>query len=447
MFKDIYINKGYKEYALELLKNVISYPSVLDEYKENSDAPFGIANKEVLNYILNVGKKDGFDTLNSDNYAGHIGFGSGEVFALLAHLDVVPVTKSEWISDPFVLTKRDSKFYARGVMDDKGPLIATYIAMKMLKDEGFKPKKMVRLIMGCDEESGSRCLEHYYKKVGMPRIGFSPDAEFPLINGEKGMCSYDLLVSDNVISKFNSGQRYNMVPSYAEMEINLDLSKEFIKYLNDNNLDGKYENGIYKVYGLAAHAMCPEKGINAAYLLFDFLNKYSDSKLAKFVNEYYLFDTRGNKIGYNDFDNEMKDLTSNFAVVKIDNYQGKIGINCRVPKDEDFALIEKCVSAATSKYGFSFKMLNTSNRHFVPANNLLVETLMNVYKEVSTDKDAKPFSIGGGTYARELECGVAFGPLFPGREDVCHIANEYMYEEDFDKLVEIYYKSIKELTK
>ena len=72
---------------------------------------------------------------------------------------------------------------------------------------------------------------------------------------------------------------------------------------------------------------------------------------------------------------------------------------------------------------------------------------MNVYKEVSGDVDAKPFSIGGGTYARDIEEGVAFGPLFPGREDVCHIANEYMYIEDFDKLVEIYYKSIKELTK
>ncbi|MBQ9448559.1 MAG: dipeptidase PepV [Acholeplasmatales bacterium] len=446
MFKDKYL-EDYKEYALELLKNVISYPSVLDEYKENSDAPFGKANKEALNYILSVGEKDGFEILNSDNYAGHIGFGSGEVFALLAHLDVVPVTKSEWVSDPFTLAKRDGKFYARGVMDDKGPLIATYIAMKMLKDEGFKPSKNVRLIMGCDEESGSRCLDHYYKHIGKPKIGFSPDAEFPLINGEKGMCSYDVMVSDNLIKRFTSGERYNMVPSYAEMELDKDYSKEFNKYLFDNKLTGKYEDGIYKVYGLAAHAMCPEKGINAAWLLFEFLNQYTDSKLAKFVSKYYVDDTKGKKLGYNDYDEEMKDLTSNFAVVRIEDHKGKFGVNCRVPKDEDFNLINECVAKATAEFGYTHKMLYTSERHFVPSNNPLVETLMNIYKEVSGDKYAKPFSIGGGTYARELECGVAFGPLFPGREDVCHIANEYMYEEDFDKLVEIYYKSIKELTK
>ena len=447
MFNDVYVKKGYKDYAFKLLEKVISYPSVLDEYKENSDAPFGIANKEVLNFVLNSAKEDGFIVKNVDNYAGHIEFGKGEAFALLAHLDVVPVTKSEWVSDPFTLSIRGDKMYGRGVMDDKGPLIATYIAMKMLKDEGFVPNKKVRLIMGCDEESGSRCLQHYYSLEEKPRVGFSPDAEFPLINGEKGMISYDILVNDSIIKRFDAGERYNMVPSYAEMELECDLKDVFLNYLKENNYEGKYENGVYKAYGLAAHAMCPEKGLNAAYILFDFLNKHTDSKLAKFVDKYFLFDTEGKKIGYDDFDPEMKYLTSNFAVVKFNNHEGKIGVNCRVPKNEDFKLIEDKLQIAIKEFGYNFEILSTSERHFVPATSKLVTTLMNVYKEVSGDKDAMPFSIGGGTYARELDEGVAFGPLFPGREDVCHIANEYMYLEDFDKLVEIYYKSIKELTK
>ena len=41
--------------------------------------------------------------------------------------------------------------------------------------------------MGCDEESGSRCLRHYFKTQELPGLGFSPDAEFPLIHGEKGI--------------------------------------------------------------------------------------------------------------------------------------------------------------------------------------------------------------------------------------------------------------------
>lgn len=56
-------------------------------------------------------------------------------------MDVVPVSEEEWESNPFVLSIRDHKLYGRGVADDKGPLVATYMAMKLLKDAGFEPKR------------------------------------------------------------------------------------------------------------------------------------------------------------------------------------------------------------------------------------------------------------------------------------------------------------------
>ena len=442
------LNENYKNLALKLLKDVISYPTVLDEYKENSDAPFGIPNKECLNYVLNMAKNDGFKTFNAKNYAGHIEYGTkDEILGILAHLDVVPVNKAEWVSDPFKLDIRDNKMFARGVMDDKGPFIASYIALKMLKDEGFIPNKKIRLIFGCDEESGSRCLEKYFELEKEPDLAFSPDAEFPCINGEKAMLSYDVLVSDNVIKTFKAGQRYNIVPSYAEMELNIDLKNEFNEYIKKNNYDGGIDNNKYFVKGIAAHAMCPEKGLNAAYILFDFLKKNSNSKLAEFVDKYYLFDTLGKKAGYDDFDPEMKELTSNFAVVDIDNYKGKIGVNCRCPKDIDIELVGKSVTKISKEYGYNYKMLNSSNRHYIDPNSFLVKTLMDSYKKFTNDIDAKPFSIGGGTYARECKYAVAFGPLFKGREDVCHIANEYMLLDDFYKLIEIYYDAIYNLAK
>ena len=143
------MKKNYKDEALKMLEDVISFPSVLDEYIENSEAPFGKANKDCLDYVITKATKDGFKTFNADNYAGHLEFGDGkETLGLLAHLDVVPVNKSEWVSDPFKLTIREGKMFARGVMDDKGPFVASYYAMKMLKDEGFKPSRKIRLIFG-----------------------------------------------------------------------------------------------------------------------------------------------------------------------------------------------------------------------------------------------------------------------------------------------------------
>lgn len=439
-----------KEYAIKLLSDLIAFESVLDEYNPNSEAPFGLENKKCLEYLLNAAKKDGFIVKNVDNYAGHIEYGAGEeALGILAHLDVVPVKKDEWYSYPFKLDIRDGKMYARGAIDDKGPLVASYIALKMLKDNGFKPNKRIRLIVGCDEESGSRCLEHYFKYEEKPSIGFSPDAEFPVIYGEKGMMSYDIIgeLNDDVILEFSCGERYNIVPSIAKMKLAKDLSKEYKEYLALNNYNGEIIDDYYIAYGKAAHAMCPQNGVNAAYILFDFLNKYTSSRIAKFMDKYFLFDVNGKKLGYYIYDEDMKHLTSNFAIVDIKDNKLRMGINCRIPVDSQAQVIKDCVSNATKKYNLSYEVINESKRHFVDPNSNLVKTLMKCYQEVTGDYETKPFTIGGGTYARELNTAVAFGPVFVGREDVCHIANEYMFEDDFYNSIEVYYKSIYELTK
>ena len=447
-FKELYFNK-YRDEALDLLKKLVSYKSVLDEYKEGDEMPFGKGAYDCLNFILNYAKKDGFKIYNSSNYAGHIEFGDNNTtLGILAHLDVVPVDGQVWESDPFTLSIRDNKMYGRGVADDKGPVVASYIVLKMLKDLGFKPNKKIRLILGCDEESGSRCIAHYFKEMEVPDMSFSPDADFPGIFGEKGNMSYDILFdSDNVITSFDSGSRYNIVPANAYATLNIDLKDEFIKYLKDMNLDGEIKDNKYYVYGKSAHAMCPSKGINAATKLMDFIAKYSDSKLAKFVNKYFSDDTKGKKIGYNDYDPLMLDLTSNFALVKFDSKNGKIGVNCRLPKDSDIDLIKEKVSKITKEYGYQFNVLHSVGIHYVDPNSFLMSTLYNSYKKITNDTINKPQTIGGGTYAHELKDAVAFGPLFPGREDVCHIANEYMYIEDFDKMCEIYFDALYELTK
>ena len=184
--------EDYLDLGYDTLSKLIECPSVLDEYRENSDIPFGKGCKKALDTLLSIGNKMGFETKNIDNYAGYLEYGKGdELLGILAHLDVVPVVKDEWVTDPFQLIFYGDKMYGRGTTDDKGPLVSSLIAIKMLKDEGFKPNKRIRLIAGCDEESGSRCLERYLEKEGEPTMAFSPDASFPLIYGEKAILSYD----------------------------------------------------------------------------------------------------------------------------------------------------------------------------------------------------------------------------------------------------------------
>lgn len=373
----------YKEEAIRLLQKLISYKSVLDNYDPNSDAPFGEENKKVLEYLLTKAQKDGFITKNIDNYAGHIEFGTGqEILGILAHLDVVPVEEKDWQSDPFTLTLRNGKMYARGAIDDKGPLVAAYIALKILRDSGFKPNKKIRIIVGCDEESGSRCLEHYLEHEQRPSLAFSPDADFPLIYGEKGMLSYDIYgnVKEDIISYFSCGNRYNVVPACAKMKLKVDLKKEFNIFLKEHKYQGEIKEDTYIAYGVASHAMCPEKGVNAGSILFEFLKKYSNSKVACFMAEYFTLDTYGKKLGYACYDEDMKHLTSNLAIIEIKQGKLRVGVNCRVPIDCQFEVIEECVSNAVNKYGYTYKIISKSNRHYVDPKSSLVKNLMEAYQ-------------------------------------------------------------------
>lgn len=436
----------------ETLTKLVAFPSVLDEYKEGSDAPFGKANKDALNFMLNLGKKDGFKAYNCDNYAGHLQYGDGkETLGLLAHLDVVPVVGQKWDNDPFTVVEKDGKLIGRGVNDDKGPLLASYYAMKLLKNQGFKPSKNVKLIMGCDEETGSRCLEHYFKKNPMPEFGFSPDACFPCINGEKALAHIDVVgktENDCVIVSFYSGERYNIVPEEAHMVLNKNFSKEYAKFLKEHNYKGEFKDDTYYAYGTAAHAMTPEKGFNASFILFEFLNEVAPCAISKFMTKYTTFDPFGEKLGINKEYPEMGKLTENVGVVRIDERHIKVGFDLRVPADEMEALIRQKFFDATNEFeGLTFDMPAMTPVHYVPSDSFLVKALVKSYQEATGDYEHQAYCIGGGTYAKFMNKAVAFGPQFVGREDVDHQANEYIYESDYKKIIAIYAKSIYDLTK
>lgn len=434
------------------LKELVAFPSVLDEYREGADAPFGEANKQALHYMLNLGKKDGFKTLNSDNYAGHIQFGDAkETLGLLAHLDVVPVTGQKWDNDPFTVIEKDGKLIGRGVNDDKGPLLASYFAMKLLKDKGFKPNKNIKLIMGCDEESGSRCLEHYFKYNPMPEMGFSPDANFPCINGEKAHANIDVVGKTDdkcPIVTFYSGERYNIVPEEAHMTLNKNLSKQYKAFLLEKGYRGEYKKGTYYAYGTASHAMSPEKGFNASFVLFEFLNEYSPCNISDFMMKYVTYDPFGKKLGIDREYPEMGNLTMNVGVVRIDERHVKVGFDLRVPADEMESLIRQNFFDALKDYpDLTFDMPAMTPVHYVPSDSFLVQALVKSYQEATGDYEHKAFCIGGGTYAKFMDKAVAFGPGFVGGEDVDHQANEYIYESDYKKIIAIYAKSIYDLTK
>ncbi len=437
--KDAYLND---------LFNLLRINSVLVEQPEVKDAPFGKGCVEALNYVLNLGKKMGFKTLNVDNVSGHIEFGEGkEILGILCHLDVVP-TGDGWTNDPFDPTIRDGKIYARGVNDDKGAGMACLYALKILKDSGYVPNKRIRLIFGTDEETASRGVKHYLEVCETPNIGFSPDAEFPIIYGEKGIMSIDIIskqISKDII-EIKSGDRYNIVPEQAYAKLNKDLSKEYDTYLKENDFKGEVNNGVLKSQGLRAHAMEPRNGKNALLRLFNFLNGKVDNKLISFTSK-YLNDSLFKDINLNYTHEEMGDLTVNVAVADINSNGGKIGMNLRYPIGWDKEYFLSTLKSKAKEYDLEIDVISDSNPHYVSPKGELIEKLHEAYVEVTHDDKTPLMTIGGGTYARMFENAVAFGPAFPGREEVAHNTDEYMSIEDLLMGMEIYIKAIEKLGK
>ena len=455
-----------KDLLMTDLFDLLSINSIKDVEHKTDDMPLGPGPAKALNKFLSIAERDGFVTKNIENVAGHIEFGEGdETLGVLGHVDVVPVSDG-WDSDPFKPEIRDGKLYARGASDDKGPSVAAYYALKIIKDLGLPTSKKVRFIIGSDEESGWYCMDRYQANETMPDFGFSPDAQFPIINGEKGLSTFDVTFNlpettngTYQLLSFTAGMRTNMVPGDATAILTVKgedqaLKERFETYLTNNKLKGTitFANNqvTIEVFGKAAHSQNPSVGVNAATFLADFLSSEdlddSGKEYVGMTAKYLHNDAFGKLTNINHYDSVMGDLTSSANIFAYTpGKEQVISVNIRFPQGTDEETITRNLSKAFSTAKVAAQP-GLQGPHYVPADDELVKTLLDVYEEHTGQKGAEK-TIGGGTYGRLFKRGVAYGALFPGREDVMHQDNEYMYVEDIYKAAVIYADAIYRLIK
>ncbi|OFO53760.1 dipeptidase PepV [Nosocomiicoccus sp. HMSC059G07] len=452
----------YKDKILEDLNGLLSIESVRTEAKPG--APVGEGPKEALMYMLSLGDRDGMDTKVVDNLAGHIELGSGEkLFGILGHVDVVPAGTG-WDSNPFEPVIKDDIIYARGVQDDKGPTIAAYYAMKILKDLEVPLNQRVRLIIGTGEESDWLCTDAYFKNEEMPDSGFAPDAEFPVIHGEKGITTFDIVFKsdddaygDIVLNTFTSGDRYNMVPESATANLTVKdvekLKQSFESFLDEMQLKGDFIEDSNKVnitvFGKSAHGSTPLEGKNAGIELLRFLKVIPiDARAHKFVSFYdrYIEDNYDGKLFEMDFNHdEMGETSVNTGIIRYDlNDKSYFGVNLRYPMGMDFKASLNALKNDVEVYGVSIENVNDQVPHYVEKDSPLVKVLTETYRK-HVDDDTEPFTIGGGTYARVLKNGVAYGAMFKDTKDTMHQANEQMKVEELLLATTIYLEALYEI--
>lgn len=420
--------------AVAAAAELIRIPSVQSEAAPG--APFGAENKRALDKALEIAEGLGFRTFSGDGYYGYAEIGDPDkpLFGILGHLDVVPVTEG-WKYPPFSGTVAEGYLWGRGAEDDKAPMIAALFAAKALSDEGLIPSRRIRFIFGCNEESGWRCIEEYLKREECPEMGFSPDADFPVIYAEKSVSHIRLTIPmPQGVKRFAAGTRVNVVPDDAEMILEKDIWAAELTSLPEGITA---VNGGFRAAGKSAHGSTPDEGDNAALKLISFLCDGVPSlrPLKAFAA------TDGALLGLKTDDDVYGPLTMNAGVFDGDGKSLKISLDFRHPASVTTADI---IDALLSRFGGEAEVTGSHPPLYVPKDHPLVTALREAYSSV-TGEDASPIAVGGATYARAIPTAVAFGPVFPGEQSNIHQTDERVSLKAFALTTEIYKAALKKL--
>ena len=119
-------------------------------------------------------------------------------------------------------------------------------------------------------------------------------------------------------------------------------------------------------------------------------------------------------------------LTMNLGVIQGDENSLSVKINYRCPVTRSFDGCAPQVRSAFEAAGFRRISGGHGKSLYMAPDSPLVTKLMEVYRDYTGDREAKPKSIGGGTYAKSMPNTVAFGPIFPGDEVREHKPDELM---------------------
>lgn len=434
--------KSYMDELIAASRESIRFDSTRTE--PTAQYPFGKGCADCLDHFLTLAESLGFEVHNYDNYVGEVVWGEGEDFAILAHLDVVPAGDG-WRYPPFGAVMNDDvseggtkgmKIWGRGALDDKTPAVIILYAMKALKDSGMLPKKKFKLILGCNEEDGWGCIDHYNKVAKMPRTGFTPDADFPVIYAEFGILhlALDFALSDSPLTELSAGDAINMVPARATAKLARPMPKTSITAPDGAtaSIDGCEIHAV----GKSAHGSLPHEGQNALGAVIYAL-KDESPELCR-VWELLFEDA----LGLRKISDSTGSLTLSADLGSLEDGKLRICVDIRYPATRTKDEILKALTAA----GVEYNILSHKGPLYNDPEGELISTLRGVYNDYF-GVDLAPLAIGGGTYARALECGCAFGPELSGFESTIHQPNEFITLEHIGILADIYYTALLELGK
>lgn len=308
------------------------------------------------------------------NVIATVGSGVNEKKLFMAcHMDVVP-PGDDWDSDPFVMTQKGDFVYGRGVLDNKGPLVSSMIAAKVMKTV-----------------LGDAAIE------GQLMVGALADEEATDPDGVDYGIQY--LLEEHFIAP-----TYAIIPDIGENMKKIDVAEK-----------GRV---VIKVIarGKQAHGSTPDLGINAIVKLARFIVALDEYTL-RFKPDPVLIKPTVN----------LGEIIGG-AAPNIVPAECKAYYDFRLlPGQSSQSLVQELTELSkTIAPDFGFEVMAASEPHKIDPDNELVRSIQaNTQAELGFMP--VPFGLGGGTFAKTLNLegikAVGFGP---GDDTAFHVSNEFV---------------------
>ena len=436
--------ESYRDEFVKTLQEWIRIPSIKDAPAEG--APFGKEIGRMMDLAVETGRRMGFAARTFDGYACDLTLGEAEEkIAVLGHLDVVPVGDG-WTRPPFEGVQEGRRVYGRGTEDDKGPCIAALYAMRAIRESGIPLKKRgIRMILGCSEETEWKDMAYYKAHTEMPEMGFSPDASFPVINTEKGLLHLELRFenprSGLQVLEMTAGDRVNVIPGFCTALIagGEELAEKVRAWGEKTGLPVSaetVERGVQvTTEGIPGHSANPEGRRNAIGMMVCLMKELGAEGGLRTLAEAVGMEHDGKGLGCACSDEVSGALTCNMGILRLTEGEWTATLDFRCPMTADPQKIRETAEAHLP--GIAVEVTELKPAHHVPAEGELVTELLAAYEEESGLK-GETIAIGGGTYAKALKQGVAFGVLFPDETELAHQADESIHLDSLMKAARIY---------
>lgn len=413
------------------IKTLVDIDSV--ETAAEPGAPFGPGVKKALDTALAMAAGMGLATRNCEGYMGYaeVPGKSEKQIATIAHLDVVPAGNG-WDSDPFCMIEKEGFLLGRGVADDKGPAVLTLYIGKFFKELGEELPYTLRLLLGCSEETGMQDVDYYLEHYPMPAFCFTPDGSFPVGHGEKGGFGGEFVSPKlaGALLDLQGGVAANVVPDRA-----FALVKTAAPLADTDAVKVTAEReGVVRVtaYGKGGHASMPAGTVNAIGLVVDYLlaNGLCTEEENAFLRVLQTLhaSTDGSSVGIAAEDGRFTPLTCVGGTIAMENGVLRQSIDVRYPTSITPAAMEAACKALAAQGGGTFETGAVREPFYISPDSPAILACIDTYNQV-TGRHDKPFTMGGGTYARHFANAVSFGmeepdPHYPAFVGQMHGANE-----------------------